>query len=153
MGATASAEGAPGRDSTGLGAEVRAAVGGLYRRFRSVRPDGALGDSTLDVLLFLSKNGPQTLTSLSTRAGVTPASMSQSVNRLTSSGYAVRVPDPADRRRVLFATTPEGDRLAASNRMHRDAWLDARLAEFSPEERATISRACALLATITDSRN
>ena len=52
--APAAAEGAD------LGGQVRSAVGRLYRRFRSERPDGGLGDAALAVLSYLHKHGPQT---------------------------------------------------------------------------------------------
>jgi DNA-binding MarR family transcriptional regulator len=128
-----------------LGAQVRSTVGRLYRRFRSERPEGSLGDAALDVLTHLQKTGPQTLTQLSERGGVSPASMSQSVNRLTSAGYAVRTPDPDDRRKVLLRTTAEGDELALATRSQRNAWLDDRLRTLSAEDQETIARACALL--------
>ena len=83
-----------------LGAQLRSAVGRLYRRFRSERPEGGLGDAALDVLTGLHKRGPQSLTELSEHDRVSPASMSQTVNRLTSAGYAVRTGDPDDRRKV-----------------------------------------------------
>ncbi|MCU1476564.1 MAG: MarR family transcriptional regulator, partial [Subtercola sp.] len=97
------------------------------------------------------KNGPQTLTQLSAHDRVAPASMSQSVNRLTSAGYAVRTPDPHDRRKVLVSCTPEGAELALAARAQRNAWLDARLQSLSREDQATIARACALLGTVADS--
>src|SRR5580658_2960317 len=50
---------------TDLGGQVRSAVGRLYRRFRSERPEGSLGDTALAVLTRLHKHGPQTLTELS----------------------------------------------------------------------------------------
>jgi DNA-binding MarR family transcriptional regulator len=100
----------------GLGGQVRSTVGLLYRRFRSERAEGSLGDAALDVLIRLYKTGPQTLTELSEHDHGAPASMSQSVNRLTSAGYAIRTPDPNDRRKVLFSTTPEGAELAAATR-------------------------------------
>src|ERR1700728_4225798 len=81
-----------------LGGQVRAAIGRLYRRFRSERPEGSLGDGALEVLTRLHKHGPQTLTELSEHDRVSPASMSQTVNRLTSAGYAVRARDPGDGR-------------------------------------------------------
>jgi hypothetical protein len=102
-----------------LGAQVRSAAGRLYRRFRSERPEGSLGDQT--------------------------------VNRLTSAGYAVRTRDPDDRRKVLFSTTAEGDELARAARAQRTAWLDQRLQALSAEDRAVIARAAALLITIADS--
>jgi DNA-binding MarR family transcriptional regulator len=138
-------------DETGLGSQVRSTVGRLYRRFRSERPEGSLGDTALSVLTRLYKNGPQTLTQLSEYDHVAPASMSQSVNRLTSAGYAVRTPDPNDRRKVLFSTTPEGAELAIAARIQRNAWLESRLHELSPEDQDAIARACVLLSDIADS--
>ncbi len=135
----------------GLSAQVRSTVGRLYRRFRSERPEGSLGDTALDVLNWLYKKGPQTLTELSEYAQVAPASMSQSVNRLTSAGYAIRSRDPSDRRKVLFSTTPEGADLALAARAKRDAWLDAQLRALDPEDQDAIARACALLSAIADS--
>jgi DNA-binding MarR family transcriptional regulator len=134
-----------------LGGQVRSAVGRLYRRFRSERPEGGLGDTALAVLSRLHKHGPQTLTELSEHDRVSPASMSQTVNRLTSAGYAVRTRDPDDRRKVLFSATAEGDELASAARAQRNAWLDQRLQALSAEDRAVIARATALLATIADS--
>lgn len=135
----------------GLGGQVRSTVGRLYRRFRSERPEGSLGDTALDVLNWLHKNGPQTLTELSEYGHVAPASMSQSVNRLTSAGYAVRAPDPRDGRKVLFRTTGEGAELARATRTQRDAWLDTRLRALSDEDQQAIAHACSLLTSIADS--
>lgn len=135
----------------GLGGQVRSTVGRLYRRFRSERPEGTLGDTALDVLTRLHKRGPQTLTQLSEHDHVAPASMSQTVNRLTSAGYAIRTPDPDDRRKVLISTTPEGAELARATRIQRNAWLDAQLDALSPEDQNAIARACVLLRGIADS--
>jgi DNA-binding MarR family transcriptional regulator len=134
-----------------LGAQLRSAVGRLYRRFRSERPEGGLGDAALDVLTRLHKHGPQSLTELSEHDRVSPASMSQTVNRLTSAGYAVRTGDPDDRRKVIFSATAEGDELAGAARAQRNAWLDRRLRALSAEDRAVIARATALLGAIADS--
>ena len=148
---SATEEQAAEAEGTDLGGQVRSAVGRLYRRFRSERPDGSLGDTALAVLTRLHKHGPQTLTELSEHDRVSPASMSQTVNRLTSAGYAVRTRDPDDRRKVLFSTTAEGDELASAARAQRNAWLDQRLQALSAEDRAVIARATALLSRIADS--
>jgi DNA-binding MarR family transcriptional regulator len=134
-----------------LGNQLRSAIGRLYRRFRSERPEGGLGDAALAVLSRLQKHGPQTLTELSELDRVSPASMSQTVNRLTSAGYAVRTRDRDDRRKVLFSTTAEGNELASAARVQRNAWLDQRLQSLSAEDRAVMARAAALLSTIADS--
>ena len=134
-----------------LGGQLRSAVARLYRRFRTERPEGSLGDAALAVLTRLQKHGPQTLTELSERDRVSPGSMSQTVNRLTSAGYAVRTRDPRDGRQVLFVATAEGDELASATRAQRNAWLDARLAALSAEDRAVIARAAVLLSHIAGS--
>jgi DNA-binding MarR family transcriptional regulator len=77
--------------------------------------------------------------------------MSQTVNRLTSAGYAVRTPDPGDGRKVLFSATAEGDELASAARAQRNAWLDRQLRALSAEDRTVIARAAALLSSIADS--
>src|ERR1700748_3582684 len=133
-----------------LGGQLRSAVGRLYRRFRSERPEGGLGDAALAVLSRLHKHGPQSLTELSEHDRVSPASMSQTVNRLTSAGYAVRARDPDDRRKVRFSTTAAGDELASATRAQRNAWLDGQLRALSPEDRAVIARATTLLSRIAD---
>lgn len=140
-----------GPDGGDLGAHVRSAVGRLYRRFRSERPEGSLGDAALAVLTHLHKHGPLTLTELSDYDRVSPASMSQTVNRLTSAGYAVRSRDPKDGRKVLFSATTEGDALAGAAKMQRNAWLDERLDALSAADRAVIARAATLFAKIADS--
>jgi DNA-binding MarR family transcriptional regulator len=140
-----------GVEGAELGNQLRSAIGRLYRRFRSERPEGGLGDAALAVLSHLDKNGPQTLTELSEHDRVSPASMSQIVNRLTSAGYAVRTRAPDDRRKVLFSTTAEGDELAGAARAQRNAWLDQRLQALSAEDRAVLARATTLLGSIADS--
>lgn len=140
-----------GPDGAGLGGELRSTVARLFRRFRAERPEGALGDTALEVLSRLQKHGPQTLTELSEHDRVSPASMSQSVDRLTSAGYAVRARDMHDRRKVLFSATPDGVELARTARAQRNSWLNARLNALSAEDRRTIARACTLLGDIADS--
>jgi DNA-binding MarR family transcriptional regulator len=133
-----------------LGAQVRSAVGRVYRRFRSERPEGSLGDRALDVLTWLHKHGPTTLTELSEQDGVAPASMSQTLNRLASVGYVIRTRDSSDRRRVFFSTTPDGAALADAAVTRRNIWLDARLAALNRDDRATIARASEILREIAD---
>ena len=145
-------EGQPAEaEEADLGGQLRSAVGRLYRRFRSERPEGSLGDAALAVLSRLHKRGPQTLTELSEHDRVSPASMSQIVNRLTSAGYAVRTRDPADGRKVLFSATAEGDELAGAARAQRNAWLEDQLRALSAEDRAAIAHATALLSRMADS--
>ena len=144
------------RSSEGSDAElvlgVKRAVSRFYTRMRSERPPGDLGDGALEVLARVEKYGPHTLTELSDFYRVTPASMSQSVNRLTSSGYAERVPDPADGRRVLIAATDTGARLSVDARGRRDAWISAQLNALDETDREVLTRASELLLRMADDR-
>jgi DNA-binding MarR family transcriptional regulator len=133
-----------------LRAEVAVAVVRLYRRFRTDRIDGDLGEAAITVLTMLYKDGPQSLRELSDHERVTPASMSQTVNRLTAAGYAVRSPDPDDGRKVLFSTTPSGDELVAKDRNRRHSWFISHLRRLSDEDRAALARSAEILREIAD---
>ena len=134
-----------------LGIELRGAIVQLYSRFRSVRPNGEIGDAALWALTQLEKRGPLALTELSMTAHVTPGSMSQTVNRLTEGGYAVRSRDPGDGRRVLFTATPLGRELVADARSRRHGWLNAHLDALDPVDRETLARAATILRVIAES--
>jgi DNA-binding MarR family transcriptional regulator len=134
-----------------LNADIRTAVARLYSRFRSERLPGEIADAALFVLTLLRKHGPLTLTELSDRARVTPASMSQTVNKLTADGYAVRRRDADDGRRVLFFITDPGVVIADASRRHRENWLNARLEALTPAQRRTLAEASQILRDIADS--
>jgi DNA-binding MarR family transcriptional regulator len=147
-GATQSTRSEPDRDD--LGQTLRSGVGRFYRRYRAERRSDELGDAALDVLAVVCKEGPATLTWLSEHQRVTPPTMSQTVNRLVDAGCLERRRDPSDGRKVLFAATPAGAALNAEVRGASLAWLDARLAELTDEERAILGRAGTLLQRIAE---
>jgi DNA-binding MarR family transcriptional regulator len=76
--------------------------------------------------------------------------MSQTVNRLTSAGYAVRNPDPADGRRVLFTATDAGSAVAKESRARAESWFNAQLAAMTDEDRELLSRASVVLKRLAD---
>jgi DNA-binding MarR family transcriptional regulator len=131
--------------------EVRLAVSRMYRRFRSERTRGELGDAAIGVLTQLRKKGPQTLKSLSNLTHVTPGSMSQTVNRLTSDGYAIRVSDPTDGRKVLFEPTSKGLEVEAITMAQGVSWLDSEIERLTDAERDVLKQATDLLKRIAGS--
>jgi DNA-binding MarR family transcriptional regulator len=133
-----------------LGAQLRSSVGRAYRRFRSERPAGGLGDGALEVLTWLHKHGPHTLTELAEQDRVSPASMSQTVNRLAVAGYVERTRDPTDGRKVLLRTTSEGAAIGSETIAQRNSWLDERLAALRPEDRRVLACASAILSAMAD---
>jgi DNA-binding MarR family transcriptional regulator len=62
----------------------------------------------------LRHHGPTTASVLAGRVGLTPGSVSRMIDRLADAGCVRRVPDAADRRRILIEPTEQGlDRIAA----------------------------------------
>ncbi|MEV8503260.1 MarR family winged helix-turn-helix transcriptional regulator [Actinoplanes sp. NPDC051475] len=63
------------------------------------------------LLMRLWESGPQRQTDLAAELGTDSASTTRIVQRLEAAGYVRRLPDPADRRASLVASTPAGDEL------------------------------------------
>jgi|SRR5699024_6852636 len=56
---------------------------------------------------FLNRSGPVTAGQLAQLTGLTTGSITSVIDRLESSGYAIRDKDPKDRRRVIIKAVPE----------------------------------------------
>ena len=134
-----------------VGAELRRAVVRLYSRFRSERVEGEVSEASLLVLVVLDKQGPMSLSELSSFAKVTLGSMSQTVRRLEQQEYVTKSRGTQDRRKVLFTLTDQGRDVSTASRRHRQNWLNGRLAELTAEERAALLRIAPLLLRIADS--
>lgn len=132
-------------DANDLATQMRSAIGRVYRRFRSERGDGELGDAAISALNRLRRAGAQGLTDLSSYARVTPGSMSQTVNRLTAGGLVERRPDPDDGRKVLFEATAEGERVGFASVATSMVWLEAALSDLDDHERAVLAEAAQIL--------
>ncbi|WP_088318257.1 MarR family winged helix-turn-helix transcriptional regulator [Kineosporia sp. R_H_3] len=119
--------------SQDLPAEVDAAAARFYlalgRLARIVRRsgDGDLGPGTFSALATLAQLGPMRLGDLAAREGVAPPTLTRIVAALEESGLVVRETDPADRRAVRVAATPDGAALTAGVRTARSAALRDRM--------------------------
>src|SRR5918999_1611790 len=86
------------------GAELSPAVvlsqGGVGRRL-------GLGAVEQRALGLVQRGGPLTAGALARQTGLTSGAVTGLVDRLERAGYIRRVPDQADRRRVLVAAVPE----------------------------------------------
>lgn len=98
--------------------------------------------SALSVLVF---GGPMSLAELAAAEQVKAPTMSRLVETLVREGLATREPDPANRRRVSIAATPEGMRLLEAGRRRRVHALTARLARLADSEQRALARAVELL--------
>lgn len=129
----------------GLASALRIAVMRLARRLRNEREDVSLTLTQLSTLGTLARLGPLPLGELAAAERVQPPSMTRIVSGLEERGLAVREADPKDRRLVIVRLADEGKALLAADRRRRDAWLNHRLRELSPVERAVLRQAVPVL--------
>jgi DNA-binding MarR family transcriptional regulator len=77
--------------------------------------------------------------------------MSQTVRRLEELAYLTKSRGTEDRRTVQFSLTTAGRDAATASRRHRRDWLNGRLGELTPAERADLARIAPLLLRLADS--
>ncbi len=131
-----------------LSSQLRMSVMRLARRLRNERADFSLSLNQLAVLATLDRHGPLTPRELAAHEKVQPPSMTRILGVLEERGLVVRTPHPTDGRQVLVADTPEATGLLREDRRRRDVWLSRRLAELTPQERATLREASKILERI-----
>ena len=119
----------------------------LTRRLRQERHT-ELTPTQLSVLGTMSVMGPATPSAIAAREGVRPPSVTRTLNCLVDDGYVLREDHPDDGRQVLVRLSDKGEVLLNEERSRRNAWLDARLAKLTVEERAALRKAADLLEQI-----
>ena len=111
---------------------------GLYR---SLSPASGLSMTAAATLASIERLGPQRLTLLAAREGVTQPAMTQLISRLEESGLVRREPSPDDGRVVLVAITELGQATLARRRSARAERLAGIIAQLSPDHRAALAAA------------
>lgn len=124
---------------------MRTSVMRLSRRLRNEREDTSLTLTQLSTLGTLARLGPTTLGELAGAERIQPPSMTRIVSGLEERGLVGREPHDTDRRLVIVRLTDEGSELLAADRRRRDAWLNKRLRELTPDEREALRRAAPVL--------
>jgi DNA-binding MarR family transcriptional regulator len=76
---------------------------------------------------------------------VKPPSMTRTVACLEELGLVTRRPHDTDGRQVVVELTPAALEVIEVDQRRRDAWLNQRLAELTPEERDLLRRVAPLL--------
>jgi DNA-binding MarR family transcriptional regulator len=84
---------------------------------------------------------------LARHMGVTPATCTASIDQLVELGFVVRRPDASDRRQVVLAVTPKGQRALESVWRAIDVALRGALDGISAKDVATTARTLDLIAT------
>ena len=111
---------------------------GLYR---SLAEPGGLSLTAAATLASIERFGPQRLTALAAREGVTQPAMTQLISRLEDAGQVRRESDPDDGRVVLVTITDEGRATLARRRDSRATRLAAILARLSPDHLVALDAA------------
>ena len=127
-----------------LDALAAALAGDLERivgLFRSLSPASGLSMTAASTLAGIERLGPQRLTLLAAREGVTQPAMTQLISRLEDTGLVRREASQEDGRVVLVAITDEGRATLARRRASRTERLAHILGQFPPEYRAQLADA------------
>lgn len=133
------------RTDAGLASSLRISVMRLARRIRNERASEGLSLSQMAVLGTLFRCGPTTAGELAAAEKVKPPSMTRTVACLEELGLVTRRPHDSDGRQVVVELTPAALEVIEIDRRHREAWLNQRLAELSPDERELLRQVAPIL--------
>ncbi|GAA4402703.1 MarR family winged helix-turn-helix transcriptional regulator [Tsukamurella soli] len=126
--------------------DLRIAVNALNRELRGHRGPSGLTQTQFVLLGYLDRAGPATPAQLAEYFKVKGQSLTLSVNVLTERGLVSRRQDEVDRRRQFVELTDAGARLVEQDRLARDEWLDAAMADrLSDLERGVLRLAVPVL--------
>ncbi|GGZ91703.1 hypothetical protein GCM10010329_10200 [Streptomyces spiroverticillatus] len=102
----------------------------------------ALGQNPTDfhALDVLERSGPLTTGALAARIGLTQSATTRLVDRLVRNGWARRVPDPDDRRRVGVEAVPLAPQQVRDSLGPVREHIGAVLAAFTPDELRVLQR-------------
>jgi DNA-binding MarR family transcriptional regulator len=113
----------------------------IFGLFRSLSPASGLSMTAAATLAGIERLGPQRLTVLAAREGVSQPAMTQLISRLEESGLVHREASPEDGRVVLVVITDEGRAVLARRRSVRSDRMAGIVAQLSPEHRAALASA------------
>ena len=105
-----------------------------------------LSQHQASILDHLDDVEPTNLMDLARHMGVTPSTMSLSIERLVRRGYVLRARDPRDRRRLQLLLSPAGVRVKEAQQVLEPARVRGLLAQLAGEDRDSALRGLALLA-------
>lgn len=127
-----------------LAVRLRLAIARTARRLRQQAGE-ELSPSQAAALATINRHGPLTPSELATRERIKRPTATRVIARLEEAGLVDRTRDPEDGRSSLVAISPAGRELLDRVRTRKDAYLSRRLRELTPDERATLDRAAAIL--------
>lgn len=134
------------RTDAGLSSALRISIMRLSRRLRNEREAADdLSANSLAVLGTLFRHTSLTIGELAAAEKVQPPSMTRTVAALAGKGLVERSAHGTDRRVVVVTLTDAGRAVIAESRRRKEAWLNHRLSELTPDERSTLRAAAPIL--------
>lgn len=128
---------------------LRMTLGRLGRVLRQQNDDG-LSYALISLLFNIDRNQPVSAGELATSEGVSPPSVTRSLNRLIELGFVSRTADPADRRAALIELTPSGAHEREQVLKSREVWLEEHLGRLDDKELETLLAALPALERLCD---
>jgi DNA-binding MarR family transcriptional regulator len=116
------------------------------RHVRDPQSTRTLSRHQASVLDHLDEIDPITLNGLARHMGVTPGTMSLTIDRLEHKGYVMRLKDTADRRRVHVRLTAAGVRVRDASSVLDAALVEALVAKLNDADREAAIHGLRLLA-------
>jgi DNA-binding MarR family transcriptional regulator len=119
----------------------------IARTARRLRQEGGaeLSPTQSAALATIDSHGPLTPSELADRERIRRPTATRLIAALEEAGLVDRTRDPQDGRSSLVSLSAGGRRLLARSRTRKNAYLSRRLRALSPDERATLDRAAAIL--------
>jgi len=141
------------RTDAGLASSLRVSIARLNRRLRTERGDSdpQVSVGGVAVLALLYREGERTIGQIASAERVQPPSLTRTVACLEKEGLVERLPNPADGRQVVLRLSAAGHDALMADRRRRDAWLNHRLRELTPDERAVLRAAAPILERLSNS--
>jgi DNA-binding MarR family transcriptional regulator len=130
-------------------ARLRMALGRIGRVLRQQNDDG-LSYPLISLLLSIFRTQPVSAGDLAAAEGVSPPSVSRSLNQLINLGYVSRQADPADRRAAVITLTPRGLQERREILKRREVWLTQHLDQLTDSDMDTLLHALPALERLCD---
>ena len=122
----------------------------LFAAISNLGNDYGLTPAQVKVLLHLGTHRQMTVGEIAAALPCSMPAASELVDRLVDAGHLVRAADPADRRRVLVAASPDSERISSRLREMREAQVRYALDQLPLEDRPAFIRSLeALIAGLT----
>ncbi len=140
------------RSDAGLASSLRVSIARLNRRLRTERAcgDAEVSAGGIAVLAFLFREGDSSVGQLAAAERVQPPSMTRTIACLEKDGLVERHSHPTDGRQVVIRLSEAGRGILLADRRRRDAWLNHRLRELTPDERSVLRQAAPLLERLSN---